>query len=164
MIGRIGQAAHALVETEPSLEDVNAQPTTAKDLISKLNHAIWDHVKLGRNGVNGRPALLAADLDNAKELVSVILEPTDVKEKTMNLSNAAQDHVQSGLNGRIGDNALPPAGKEWLFVNVRASEEFSEITFAQDRKLNNALVMVDHALCGLHGRNGRLAQLRAEVE
>lgn len=164
MIGLIGLHVPALAETEPSLEDVNALPTTVKELISRLSHVTWDHVRLGLNGANGLLALLAADLDNVRELVSVILEPIDAKERIMNLSNAVLDHAQNGLNGKTGDNALPLVDKELLSVNVLASEEFSEIIFAQDQRLNNVLVMVDHALCGLHGKSGLHALLHADLE
>lgn len=164
MIGLTGLLAPVLAETEPSLEDVNALLITAKDQISKPSHVIWDHARPGQSGVNGRLALLAADLDNARELVSVTWEPTDVKEKTTNLSSAVLDHAQNGLNGKTGDNALPLVDKELLFVNVPALEEYSEITFAQDQRLSNALVTEDHALSGLHGKNGLPALLHAEAE
>lgn len=164
MIGLTGPHALALVETELSREDVNALRTTAKDQISRLNHATWDHARLGPSGVSGLPALLAADLDNGKELASVILEPTDVKERTTNRSNAALDHAQSGLNGKTGDNALLPADKELPFVNVPASEVSSETISAQDQKPNNAHATEDRAPCGHRGRSGRLALPRAEVD
>lgn len=164
MIGLIGLPAPALAEMELDLEDVNALPTTAKDQILKLSHATWDHARPGLNGVSGRLALLAADPDNVRELVSAISEPTDVKEKTTNLSNAVLDHVQNGLNGKTGDNALLPVDKELPSVNVPASEESLEIISAQDQKLNNAPVTEDHALSGLHGKNGLPALLHAEVD
>lgn len=164
MIGLTGLRALVPVEMEPSREDVNARPTIAKDQILKLSHATWDHARLGRSGANGQPALLAADLDNVKELDSVISVPTDVKEKTMNQSNAVLDHAQNGLNGKTGDNAQLLADKELPFVNVHASEVSSVIIFAQDQRPNNAHAMEDHALCGHHGRNGRLAPPHAEVD
>lgn len=149
---------------EPSPEDVNALPTTAKDQISRLSRATWDHARLGRSGASGRPALLAADPDNAKELVSAISEPTDVKERTTNRSNAVLDLAQSGLNGKTGVNARLLADKELPFVNVPASEESSETISAQDQRLNNAHATEDRALSGLHGRSGRHALPRAEAD
>lgn len=164
MIGLIGPPAPAHVEMELSQEDVNAHLTTVKDQILKLSHATWDHAKPGQNGVSGLPALLAVDLDNARELVSVTWEPTDVKERTTNLSNAVPDHAQNGLNGKTGDNALLLVDKELLSVNVPASEEFSEIISVQDQRLNNVPVTEDHALSGLHGKNGHPALLRVDLD
>lgn len=164
MIGLTGLLALAHAEMELSREDVNAPPTTAKDQISKLSHATWDHARPGQNGVSGLPALLAVDLDNARELVSVTLEPTDVKERTTNLSSAVLVHAQNGLNGKTGDSALLPADKELPSVNVPASEEFSVIISAKDQRLNNAPVTEDHALSGLHGKSGLPALLPVDLD